>query len=364
MIILKSKDEIEHMRKAGEILAACHREIKTMVKPGVTTHEIDQFVEKFLKQHGATPEQKGYKGYAFATCASVNDVICHGFPSSAPSKDGDIVTIDMVVNLNGWLADSAWSIRSATSPSRRRSCSRSPRLRCTKASSRPSSATAWATCPMRSNVRRGERIFRRPRLHRARHRPRHARRTAGAALRTSGSGHSPESRHGHDDRADAEHRRLAEQDRRRRLDRAHDRRRTLRSVRAYHRDYRRRSHYSDEAVRSPAVTRSAAVVHLHASRSVRHARNPPSAARFVPIHVKGRVAVAATRPFCSIAPVARCMQRGLWLCQRKTLMLRTVILRELYRATAKHFSIKAIRMYKPFCACLKYAARGSSSTSG
>ncbi|SFI89824.1 methionyl aminopeptidase [Paenibacillus sp. UNC496MF] len=109
MIILKTKDEIEHMRKAGEILAACHREIRTMVKPGVTTQEIDQFVEKFLKQHGATPEQKGYKGYAFATCASVNDVICHGFPSAAPLKDGDIVTIDMVVNLNGWLADSAWS---------------------------------------------------------------------------------------------------------------------------------------------------------------------------------------------------------------------------------------------------------------
>ena len=62
-----------------------------------------------MLEHGATPEQKGYNGYRFATCASVNDVICHGFPSAAPLNDGDIVTIDMVVNLNGWLADSAWS---------------------------------------------------------------------------------------------------------------------------------------------------------------------------------------------------------------------------------------------------------------
>ncbi|AZN40046.1 type I methionyl aminopeptidase [Paenibacillus albus] len=109
MIIIKTKEEIENMRKAGEILAACHREIAGMIKPGVTTNEIDQFVEKFLAKHGASPEQKGYKGYAYATCASINDVICHGFPSATPLKDGDIVTIDMVVNLNGWLADSAWS---------------------------------------------------------------------------------------------------------------------------------------------------------------------------------------------------------------------------------------------------------------
>ncbi|MFC4766585.1 type I methionyl aminopeptidase [Effusibacillus consociatus] len=109
MIILKTKDEIAKMREAGKILAACHREIAAKIRPGITTMEIDQFVEKYLKSHGATPEQKGYRGYPYATCASVNDVICHGFPSKEPLKEGDIVTIDMVVNLNGWLADSAWS---------------------------------------------------------------------------------------------------------------------------------------------------------------------------------------------------------------------------------------------------------------
>lgn len=109
MIILKTKEEIANMHAAGRILAACHREIKKMIRPGLTTWEIDQFAERFMKEHGATPEQKGYHGYKYATCASVNDVICHGFPKQEPLADGDIVTIDMVVNLNGWLADSAWS---------------------------------------------------------------------------------------------------------------------------------------------------------------------------------------------------------------------------------------------------------------
>lgn len=109
MVILKTPEQIAYMHKAGKLLAACHREIAAMIKPGVTTSEIDRFVEVYLSRHGATPEQKGYHGYPYATCASVNDVICHGFPSDRPLREGDIVTIDMVVNLNGWLADSAWS---------------------------------------------------------------------------------------------------------------------------------------------------------------------------------------------------------------------------------------------------------------
>ncbi|MCM3726284.1 type I methionyl aminopeptidase [Neobacillus cucumis] len=109
MIVLKSQREIEAMKKAGEILAACHKEIAKLIKPGVTTWEIEEFVDEFLKKNGATPEQKGYKGYEYATCASINDEVCHGFPRKEPLKDGDIVTIDMVVNYNGALADSAWS---------------------------------------------------------------------------------------------------------------------------------------------------------------------------------------------------------------------------------------------------------------
>ncbi|WP_227938214.1 type I methionyl aminopeptidase [Alkalihalobacillus deserti] len=109
MVNLKSEREIKLMQQAGVILASCHKEIAKLIKPGITTLEIDTFVEGFLQENGATPEQKGYKGYEYATCASVNDEICHGFPRNQSLKDGDIVTIDMVVNYKGGLADSAWT---------------------------------------------------------------------------------------------------------------------------------------------------------------------------------------------------------------------------------------------------------------
>ncbi|MEN6412265.1 MAG: type I methionyl aminopeptidase [Veillonellales bacterium] len=109
MIIFKSEQEIEKMHAAGKILASCHKEIAKMIKPGISTLEIDKFVEEYLADWGATAEQKGYQGYPYATCASVNDEICHGFPNGRPLKDGDIVTIDFVVNLKGGLADSAWT---------------------------------------------------------------------------------------------------------------------------------------------------------------------------------------------------------------------------------------------------------------
>lgn len=109
MIIIKSEEEILKMKKAGEILANIHKEIAKMIRPGISTKDIDIFVEEYLAKVGAYPEQKGYHGYPYATCASINDEICHGYPREDLIKDGDIVSIDMVVNLDGWLADSAWS---------------------------------------------------------------------------------------------------------------------------------------------------------------------------------------------------------------------------------------------------------------
>lgn len=109
MIVLKSQREIEKMHEAGKVLASVHKELAKLIRPGITTWEIEEFVDDYLKKHGATPEQKGYKGYEYATCASINDEICHGFPRKKPLKEGDIVTIDMVVNLDGALADSAWT---------------------------------------------------------------------------------------------------------------------------------------------------------------------------------------------------------------------------------------------------------------
>ena len=109
MIIIKTPQQIELMAEAGKILTACHRELRKIIRPGITTMQINHFADDFIQSHGSIAEQKGYQGYPFATCASVNDEICHGFPTQIPLREGDIVTIDMVVNLNGWLADSAWS---------------------------------------------------------------------------------------------------------------------------------------------------------------------------------------------------------------------------------------------------------------
>lgn len=109
MVIIKTPQQIELMAEAGKILTACHRELRKMIRPDITTRQIDHFVDDFIQSHGAKAEQKGYRGYPFATCASVNDEICHGFPTPTPLREGDIVTIDMVVNLRGWLADSAWT---------------------------------------------------------------------------------------------------------------------------------------------------------------------------------------------------------------------------------------------------------------
>ncbi|MCE4050062.1 MULTISPECIES: type I methionyl aminopeptidase [Bacillaceae] len=114
MIVLKSMREIEKMKAAGRILAACHKEIAKMIKPGITTMEIEKFVEGFLKERGATPEQKGYRDYPYAICASINDEVCHGFPREEELKSGDIITVDMVVNLHGGLADSAWTYKVGT----------------------------------------------------------------------------------------------------------------------------------------------------------------------------------------------------------------------------------------------------------
>ncbi|MGE5703812.1 MAG: type I methionyl aminopeptidase [Clostridia bacterium] len=108
MITLKSMTQINQMKKASQIVAACHKEIARMIKPGVTTLEINDYVEKRITELGGSQYTKGYNGYQFATCASVNDVIAHGFPSKTPLKDGDIVKIDIVAKADGWVGDSCW----------------------------------------------------------------------------------------------------------------------------------------------------------------------------------------------------------------------------------------------------------------
>lgn len=109
MIVTKSRHEIEIMREAGKVVAGCHAALADFIRPGITTMEIDTFVENFIRKHQMEPAQKGYHGYPYAACTSVNDVVCHGFPSDYRLKDGDIITVDMVALYKGLHADSAWS---------------------------------------------------------------------------------------------------------------------------------------------------------------------------------------------------------------------------------------------------------------
>lgn len=109
MIILKTDDEISKMKQAGAIVAACHKEVARMIQPGITTLEINDAVAILIKKLGANQVTKGYNNFPAETCASVNDVIAHGFPSKTPLQNGDIVTIDIVVELDGWHGDSGWT---------------------------------------------------------------------------------------------------------------------------------------------------------------------------------------------------------------------------------------------------------------
>ena len=95
MITLKSEHEIELMRRAGKITAAARALARDMVKPGVTTQQIDKAVYHFIKSQGATPSFLNYNGYPASVCVSVNDEIIHGIPGKRMLKEGDIVSVDV-----------------------------------------------------------------------------------------------------------------------------------------------------------------------------------------------------------------------------------------------------------------------------
>lgn len=110
MISLKSPREIRAMEKSGAVLAGMHLGIQKIIRPGISSWVIEEFARDYFKQAGAIAAQIGFEGYKYATCVSVNDEICHGFPrKKLILKDGDIVKVDTVVNLDGAFSDSCWS---------------------------------------------------------------------------------------------------------------------------------------------------------------------------------------------------------------------------------------------------------------
>jgi len=109
MIYLKTDEEIELMRVANHLVGSVLAEVAKHIKQGVTTLYIDKIGEEFIRDHGAIPLFKGYKGFPNALCISINDQVVHGIPGTYPLKNGDIVSVDCGVKLNGYCGDSAYT---------------------------------------------------------------------------------------------------------------------------------------------------------------------------------------------------------------------------------------------------------------
>lgn len=110
MIILKSEREIVYMRDAGKIVAEALQEVKAAIRPDVTTLELDEIAERYIRRCGAVPTFKGYHGFPGSICASVNEEVVHGIPGNRRLKDGDTISIDIGALVNGYNGDAAITV--------------------------------------------------------------------------------------------------------------------------------------------------------------------------------------------------------------------------------------------------------------
>jgi methionyl aminopeptidase len=110
MIILKSREEIERIAQSCNIVARTLKAVKAIVKPGITTVEIENFVDNYIRTNDAIPAFKGYRGYPASVCTSVNNEVIHGIPSDRGLKEGDILSIDLGVYKNGFYGDAAYTM--------------------------------------------------------------------------------------------------------------------------------------------------------------------------------------------------------------------------------------------------------------
>lgn len=111
MITIKSEREIKLMKKAGYLVSLTHKYLRPFIKEGITTKELDKLAEEFIIKNGGIPTCKGYEGYPNALCTSVNDTVVHGIPNNYKLKNGDIITIDMVIGYKGYQGDAAWTYK-------------------------------------------------------------------------------------------------------------------------------------------------------------------------------------------------------------------------------------------------------------
>ncbi|HEY0612095.1 MAG TPA: type I methionyl aminopeptidase [Chitinophaga sp.] len=109
MIHYKNREEIELMRKSALLVSATLEEVAKALKPGMTTLDVDRLADQFIRDNGAVPSFKDYRGYPKSTCISVNDEVVHGIPNAYVLQEGDIVSVDVGVYLNGFHGDSAYT---------------------------------------------------------------------------------------------------------------------------------------------------------------------------------------------------------------------------------------------------------------
>ncbi len=107
MITIKSKRELQGMQKSGRVLAAMFEGLRDVIKPGISTWEIEEFAQDFMKKHGGRLSEQGFEGYKYGTCISVNDEIAHAIPRKDKIlKEGDLVSVDVTCNVDGYETDS------------------------------------------------------------------------------------------------------------------------------------------------------------------------------------------------------------------------------------------------------------------
>jgi len=110
MIIRKTPEQVDQMAAAGEILVRCLKMVASKARPGVTTEELDRAAEKFIRSQDAFPAFKGYRGFPGSICASPNSMVVHGIPDAEELKRGDILSVDVGVIKDGWVADAAMTV--------------------------------------------------------------------------------------------------------------------------------------------------------------------------------------------------------------------------------------------------------------
>ncbi len=118
MIFLKTPEEVEKLRKSCLLVSETIAAVGALIRPGITTLELDRRAETFIRDHGAEPAFLNYKGFPNTLCTSVNDAVVHGVPNERPLQEGDIISVDCGVKWNGWYGDSAYTFSVGAIPTR------------------------------------------------------------------------------------------------------------------------------------------------------------------------------------------------------------------------------------------------------